>query len=286
MSEELCSGCKTVLSHGDRFCRACGLPVDSGEPVPDPRTTTTQPGSLSLDSPLVQGVIAFLAAAALSTVGWRALGAPAGLISGLFPDAYCGSSGYALGSISMYLCAARVGLLNLMGPILVTIALAMLRRPIGRSVQRWKPKLPTKWRFLTTPLLATGFFTMAYSGIHWETPGRAGLLPKPVFPALIGLIAFAAPYATRAINRRRPELFDRRDRVPAPVRAILVLITPLALSFLWTNTPYDVPNPVHKEQIVILLASSLGFLAFIPRSGSISGLARAVAREATRKRAK
>lgn len=286
MSEELCSRCRTEIGPDDRFCRACGLPVDGGQPVLAPGTNTAQRGSLRLESPPVQGVIVLLAGATLSTVGWRALGAPAGLISGLFPDAYCGSSGYALGSLRMYLCAARVGLLNLMGPILVTIALGMLRQPIGRSVQRWKPKLPKKWRFLMTPLLATGFFTMAYSGIHWETPGRSGLLPKPVFPAIIGLIAFAAPYATRAINRRRPDLFDRRDRVPVSVRAILVLMTPLALSFLWTNTPYDVPNPVHKEQIVILLASSLGFLAFIPRSGSISGLARVVAREATRKRVK
>jgi hypothetical protein len=180
----------------------------------------------------------------------------------------------------MYLCAARVGLLNLIGPIVISVVLVSLRRPISDLNRRFRPRVPSKWAFLISPLLATAFFTMAYSGIHWETAARGGILPKQAFPALIGVIAYAVPFGVRALNKARPAIFDRRDKVPTVLRVVLALLIPLVLSFFWTNTALDVREPVVKEQVVILLATALGIFAFIPRSGSLRGMAQTVTYQA------
>jgi hypothetical protein len=216
--------------------------------------------------------------AVVSLVGWYPLGAPAGLISKLVPNAYCGASGYATGSLAMYGCAARAGALNLVGPIVVAGVLAAFRRPIARGVSSLRARLPRGLRFLLAPTLAAVFFTMAYSGIHWETAGRGGILPKQLFPALIALIAFLTPFVVRALDRAVPSLFDRRDRVAPPLRMAITLLIPLGLAFVTTNTPADVDSPVAKEQIVIVVAASLGFLAFTPRSGGLQEMGTALAR--------
>ncbi|HEX9776112.1 MAG TPA: hypothetical protein VGB83_11115 [Actinomycetota bacterium] len=216
----------------------------------------------------------------MSLVGWYPLGAPAGLISRLVPDAFCGDSGIPTGTPAMYVCAARSALLNLVGPLVIAALLVVFRSRIGSATASLRKRIPRGFGFLLAPTLATTFFTMAYAGIHWETASRGGILPKKMFPAAIGLIAFATPYAVRALNNRVPALFDRRDRVPPPVRVVLALIVPLGLAYLLTNTPDDVRSPVAKEQFVILVASALGFLAFIPRGGSLRQMGTTFARRA------
>ncbi len=177
----------------------------------------------------------------------------------------------------MYLCSARVGAMTMVGPIAMIVILFLLRAPITRGTQRLAQRTPENARFLVAPVLATLMFTIPWAGAHYKTSGQNGILPQTVFPAVVGLFTFAVTRWGPALQRRLGRFFDMRDRVPVPLRMLAAALVPMAIALLITNED-RVTDSAQKEQFVVLLALVAGYLALVPRSGSLAAAARSLMR--------
>ncbi len=225
------------------------------------------------------GVVFFLCAI-VAAVGWVPLGIPSRIIRMLTPQITC--VGLRPGSFDMYVCSAKVGLLIMIGPLILMVAVFLLRGYIAKALEKVNPKLPPDTRFLVAPLIATLIFTLAWTGSHLNTFWQSGLLPHTVFPAVVGLFTFCVARYGPAIQRALVDFFDFRDRYPVWLRFLVAILVPMLISLLITFQE-RVSEEAFKEQFVVIVALLLGYLAMAPRRGDLlSGVQQIMGREGRR----
>lgn len=240
-----------------------GVPPD----LPPPAAEDTPQGPFA--NPWLAAGAAFAASAAVTLVLWEVLALPANLLTDIFGDdgKTCGGK-HRPGTSGMYWCSARVALWRLVGPIVIAVAALFARRPLRRLVDRVRPSVPSTGRFLITPMLATGLFTMVFASIHSDTAGGSGYLPQRLFPAVVGLLTHLMPLGSRMLTRKTPGFFAARDRVPTVLRLVIALGVPFALSYFATrNVTQDISGSEQLEQRTIVMSIGFVWLALVPRGG-------------------
>ncbi len=210
--------------------------------------------------------IALFVSLVLSRVGWSLLGLPAHIIDVVIPDANCAS--LTPGTPPMYACSAAVGLVTVLGPLIVVAIAFALRKQIGQGMRATSGGLPSRFRFLVAPTVATGIFTMAYAEIHWNTATETGFVPQRYFPAVAGLFLLVATELGPQLTRRLSSVFDIRDQIPTALRLPVALLIPLLFSLVITYQD-RVTQTALKEQLVILISLASTYLAFVPRNGNV-----------------
>ena len=230
----------------------------------------------------------FVACALASLLLWYPLGLPSELVRNVIaqPAAICSfgsgsadifAAAAAAGTPRMYLCSFGVAVLTMAGPIALLVAAFLLRRTIAGLVRRWIGLVPEGLRFLVAPLLSSLLFGLAWAGSHYTTAWSVGLLPQTLFPGVIGLFTFTVARWGSVIQRRLVAFFDLRDRFPMKVRIGVALLVPIVISLVLTAENRVSFNAV-KEQLIVLIGLTSGFLALAPRHGDVlAGVSRQVA---------
>lgn len=270
MAANLCPSCGGQHRAGSQFCSTCGVRLPGGAPSPPGPSASPSSDSEARQVDLGIGAqigLSLIVSLALSRVGWTVLGLPAHLIDVAIPDANCAS--LTPGTPQMYACSAAVGLVAVLGPLIIVAVAFVFRKQLGQAMRASSGALPSRFRFLAAPTVATGLFTMAYAEIHWNTAAESGLVPQRYFPAVAGLFLLVATKLGPQFTPRLSAVFDIRDQIPTALRLPLALLFPLLFSLVITYQD-SVTQTALKEQLVILLSLASTYLAFIPRDGNVS----------------
>jgi len=308
-----CPNCGGQLADNVQFCSQCGAAINRSTPsrqqiqfqAPEersvsPKSISAQPAEAaghsvtsavkklfryanqdSTSSGLLAGVIVFVVTALAAWIGWWPLSIPASLVGNLVSPGNCGY--YEPGSLMMYACSAFVASKVLIGPLLITLLLVLLRKPIVRGIGKLiaKSKLPLDARFLVAPVIATVFFTCSWSAIHYSSDDDSGLLSQRIFPAAVGLFTFIVLRWEVSIQKTLNEFFDLREKIPSFLRILSAFLIPLLISLVITFQE-RVSATAFKAQIVVLLSICSGYLLLAPRRGDLlSGLKQALTKSKT-----
>lgn len=217
----------------------------------------------------------FILSAVMSIVLWPILSLPAKLINDLIPTGDC--MGIQVNTGEMWVCSVAEGLKRCIGPIIVAFVGILFRRPIQTQVRKLTKRVKPKGRFLISPMMATGMFTMVYGGIHSDTASTNGIVSQRTFPAFIGMFTFLAVRLGPVIARKFPGFFGKRDKIPMALRIVLAMAVPLLLAFVLGNQD-RVSSTAKKEQWIILITMVTTYTAILPKSGNIAQGARTLAR--------
>ncbi|MDD3579701.1 MAG: hypothetical protein PHW74_01625 [Desulfobacca sp.] len=217
-------------------------------------------------SGIIQGIAVFVLSAAISLIGWIPFSWPPRLFTTLVPPGNC--SNYRVGSLAMYLCSAKIAVFILIVPLLTALLIFLLRRRLAALTARLIPHLPSAMHFLVAPSLATLFFVIVWAGAHYQTGGGSGILPQKLFPALIGLFTFITKRYGPGLQRALAGFFVSRDKVPKFLRFLAVLLVPTLLSLVITYQD-RVSATATKEQVVVLVGLTMGYLMLAPHSGDL-----------------
>src|SRR3981081_2388458 len=170
-----------------------------------------------------------VACVVIAIVGWFPLGVLPNTVTELFGRPTCIEQA---GSIVLYLCSAKVGLVALAGPLAILLIATLYREHLARAIRRGVTRAPAEARFLIAPMVATALFTASWAGAHWDSPFVFGIVPELLFPATAGLFAYLAGRYDADIQRRLATLLERRDRYPRRVRFVVAIAIPLVVSLL------------------------------------------------------
>ena len=284
----VCLSCGTALEPGQAFCPSCGTavaPQPSAAPVGPDATASTQPTKQSLTDFLVSvgsektgimaAVVVFVVCLALAYATWWPLSQPSKAIRDILPNATC--TGKTPGTTSMYICSAKVGALQVVGPVVMMGLVYVFRRQIKAWLNKTLPSMPEEGRFLFAPVIATLAFTLSWAGFHYDTADLNGLLPQRMFPVVIAIFTFGVARWGPALQRSFAGFFAWRDTFPVAARLAVLIGVPILLSYLITNQD-RVSDTATKEQEVVIVALALGFLMLAPRQGNVlAGMGQTVA---------
>lgn len=296
----VCSTCGAGVRADATFCTTCGTPIArvpapaSPEPAPapaEPAPAPAAPGSTPTDpapdaaaqpetltdlarrflgGPGPLGAVGGLAAVWVlggffSRQLWGVLGWPAEQVQSFVSERNC--IGETPGTSAMYLCSARVGFFQVLGPLVIALLALGFRRPLGTAMARLRTRLPAG-QSLVAPLAATTLFTMAYSPMHADTAYQEGLVSQKTFPAVVGVATMVMSRFGPAIAAKLQRPLAIRDRIPVLLRIPLALLVPIALAYVLTDQD-RVTDTARKEQLVVLVTLATGYLAVLPRSGRL-----------------
>ena len=269
-----CPSCERDNLPDSRLCSYCGTALS--DDVPQTSSQTQGGSTISASQSVNQGQsewkavgMVFAVCAAISLVGWYPLSLPSRGIRALIDMInIAGCADLRPGSVAMYLCSAKIGLMTMAAPILLIVVVFLLRKPLAAWVQRMTPKLPEKTRYLAAPALATVIFTIAWSGAHLRTGTQWGILPQIIFPSVIGFFTYAVAHYGPRLQQPLGGFFDFREKIPNWLRMVIVFAVPMLISIIITAQA-TVAMGALKEQFVVLVALVNGYLMMTPRSGDI-----------------
>lgn len=204
----------------------------------------------------------------VAIVGWFPLGVLPNTVTELFGRPTCTAPAGSGGSPLLYLCSARVALAALAAPLAILLVATFYREQLARAIRRGVARTPAASRFLIAPIVATALFTASWAGAHWDSPYVWGIVPEIVFPAVAGAFAHLVGRYDPYLQQRLAALLERRDRYPWRIRFVAAIAIPLLVSLILTFGE-PVANATLKEQLIVLLGLVCGYLALVPRHGSL-----------------
>lgn len=282
-----CPSCGAQAQPGMAFCSNCGSSLTTAQaPTTSPEAApaqSAQPAVPAAGEPRQQqsigdflaqigggssGIPALVATivvcAILSLALWEPFAQPAKWIRDALPEETC--SGKAIKSTEMYVCSAKLGFYQALGPIVLTIIVFLFRMPIKAWIDKVSAGIPREGRFLFAPVVATAAFTLSWAGFHSETADATGILPQRVFPVVIAIFTYGVARWGSDLQRMSAGFFEFRDGFAKPIRFAVLILAPMLLSYIITNQD-RVSQTATKEQVVVIFALSLGFLMLAPRTG-------------------
>jgi len=223
-------------------------------------TIQEQPG-------IVAALLAFVACAVVSCIGWYPLGGPVFAVGLAFRGFGCGT--VAPGSTTMFFCSAAVALLQLLPAAIALVLIFVFRRPLMRWVQqRITPRLSPGTQFLVAPAVATCLFVIVWAGVHYTLAIKMGLLPQIIFPAVVGLFTFITMRYGNGLRRALDPFFESRDRFPRWLCFVGIFAIPFLFSVLITQPWRQVVTAGPQlEHFIVLVALVVAFLLLTPRLG-------------------
>jgi hypothetical protein len=257
-----CRTCGRDNPTGNRFCSACGSPLDAQAPAgtaqePVDRVPEPPPG--------LTGLLVFLACAVIAAIAWEPLSLPSRILDGLLPKFFC--SGIPEGTTQMYWCSAAVGLRTIAVPVALMLLVVRFRAWLASLVRTLIPRLPPAGRSYVAPGMATLVFVLVWSGAHFAMASEVGILPQRLFPAVIGLFTYLVTAYRPRLQRALGAFFETRDRLPRWLWVAVAVGVPLAVSLTITRGQVVTRGPL-KEQFVVLVGLGIGYLVLTPTGGA------------------
>ena len=283
-----CPSCERDNLPDSRLCSYCGTALSDDAPQ---TSSQAQDGStMSASQSVSQGQsewktvgMVFAVCAVISLVGWYPLSLPSRGIRALIDMInIAGCADLRPGSVAMYLCSAKIGLMAMAAPLVLIVIIFLLRKPLAAWVQRLTPKLPEKTRYLVAPALATIIFTIAWSGAHLLTVTQWGILPQIIFPSVIGLFTYSVAHFGPRLQQPLEGFFNFREKIPNWLRMVTVFAVPMLIAIMITAQA-TVAMGALKEQFVVLVALTMGYLMMTPRSGDLMSRVRQIIPEQEQK---
>jgi hypothetical protein len=268
-----CPNCGTENASDVKQCKNCGSSLENKNAIIGFLSSVNNDSSGALAA-----ITIFVFCAVLSIVTWYPLSVPTRLIRAIIPvNLNCTNS--TPGSFEMYLCSAGVGLFTIAIPLLSMLVVFIFRKQLMRLIKKLNPKLPEASRFLVMPAFATIIFVISWSGAHKDTGLSWGIMPQIAFPAIIGLFTFIITKFGKKMQLSLKSFFDTRDKIPRILRFVIAAAIPMGISLLITYQD-RVSFEALKEQFVVLVSLTIGFLVMAPRSGDLlAGARKALSRE-------
>lgn len=262
-----CPGCGTENTADAKQCSKCGAALENKNALLEFLRSVNNDSS-----GVMAAVTIFFFCAILSIILWYPLSIPTRIIRAVIPvNLTC--TKFTPGSFEMYMCSAGVGLFTIAVPLLSMLIIFIFRKQLMRLVKKLNPKLPEASRFLVMPAFATIIFVISWSGAHKDTGLSWGIMPQIAFPAVIGLFTFIITKFGKKMQLSLKAFFDTRDKIPRILRFVIAAAIPLVISLLITYQQ-RVSFEALKEQFVVLVSLTVGFLVMAPRSGDIIAAAR------------
>jgi hypothetical protein len=200
-----------------------------------------------------------------SVVFWKLLAIPGRLIASITPWIDC--SRQEVGSVPMFLCSFVYAFTRILGPLVITVILVMMRNRIRRGAIALLDKVPKLYRFLGPPLAATAVFGITWAWAHEATASFSGILPQIIFPMVAGLFCYLGIRYTPLIQGKFDGLLRIRNRLPWGIRFLIALAVPLVVAISMTGQLTDV-NKAQTEQTITLIGLVTGYVAMVPRSSA------------------
>ena len=260
------------LLESDPALTAPPAQTDTSPPAPEEATPASGVAGFleGLEKPgsgAMLAVAAIVATTVTSVVLWPVLRLPGDLINNALPEGNC--VGETPQTWGMYLCSARVGLMRILGGVIALAVVLAFRRPLQAQLRR---VLPAGGSSLVGPVIGTALFSLVHAATHADTGDQSGFLPQRYFPAVVGLLLFAATRLGPRLANRFGNALTTRDRLPAAIRAAFAIGVPMVLAYVTMNEE-RVTDTARKEQLVVIATMFCGYLAFIPRDGYVAGAA-------------
>jgi hypothetical protein len=207
-------------------------------------------------------IFVFVVCSVLALIAWYPLGLPARVIRWIIPTPTCIEQ--ATGASTGFGCSTGAAFISMIGPLLFLLGIVLLRgrlRPLlASAVQR----VPEELRFVVLPLFATLLFTISWAGFHTDGATAAGLLPQIIFPGVVGVVTYLLARYERWLQGHIAGFLALRDRVPRWARLAVVVAVPAIISWALTHSNAFSRTEL-KEQVVILIALALAWIALVPR---------------------
>ena len=264
----ICSKCKADNPDGVRFCTSCGNPLQQaasqspGQPaIPSLNGKAQSPSSITGQTILIQMIIVIAVCVVLSLVLSYIFVPLGSAVKGLLPQWTCTNE--VVGSIEMYLCSMKIGLMAILPSIVIIVIVFVLRKPLNKLMESLAKKLPENTRFIVPPIMATLIFSLAWSWYHVDTSSSTGIMPNRIFPVFVGLFTYSAIQFGPKIQNAMASFFRSREKVPVFFRYILVLAIPMGIALLITNQE-RVTEEALKEQVVVIIALIAAYLLVSP----------------------
>ena len=159
-------------------------------------------------------------------------------------------------------CGTILAALTLIGAIVASLGVLLVRLPIRRVLTALFSDLPDGLRFLGVPLLATVLFTVGWAGVQYHFPERPGIVADGSFPAVVGLLTYAFARYGPLAQEYGSAAFAWRDGLATRQRLGVVLLTPVVFSLAATPLLH---TPV-RDQATVMVAMTIGYLLMAPRT--------------------
>jgi hypothetical protein len=169
----------------------------------------------------------------------------------------------------MYLCSSKVALLTLAGPIglgiLVFGCFAIFRKWTAQSLAACARKIPSRFRYIVAPVIATFLFTIIWSGTHYGMALGFGLMPQILFPMVTGLFSWTVARYDSVLRHAGTvgSFLAWRDRVHVVLRTAVALLFSFLLSLSITFQG-RVTHAASKEQMVVVVTLVTGYILLSP----------------------
>lgn len=229
---------------------------------------------------LLAGAVVAVLCLALSVGLFPVLGLPGKLSRGILPTIGCWD--HQPGSVRMWVCSAHAGSMVLLGGLVAMLVALVFMAPLAALIGKVAPQGSS---VLIGPALGTLSFGLVFASAHDQTAQQDGIVPQRVFPAVVGIGVFLATRYGPTLARRFGGQLAKRDRIPVPLRILLTLAVPLALTFLTMNQERVSATAV-KEQAIVMITMATGYAMLVPRDGDIAGAARRLLNRLTRRSSK
>lgn len=218
------------------------------------------------------GVLGLLLVGLIGLIGsyllWPLAAVPAGVVAEVLPAVSCAPA--APRSAGVWTCSLWAGLVRMIGPIAVLVVAYLLRRRLARMMQRASGALPAGLHGLLAPLVATGLFLLVWSGSHIGRDVEPGLIGQRGFPVVVGLSTYSVMRWGPAIQARMTGFLDARDRLPLPVRVVVLVAFTTLVSVVLTWQDRISQGPL-KEQLVVIVGLVGAGLLLAPRRDRVGG---------------
>jgi len=219
-----------------------------------------------MKNPIVKIVIVLISGILVSRIFWF-LGFLPNLFKYIISPGNC--TAYDTKTIQMYLCSASVAFRTLIGPILFMVLIFFFRKFIFMGINKLKPLIPKEYHFIINPLVATLIFTILWSGSHFNTSDKVGIVGQKYFPVVVALFTFATTTYYTFLQENLKEFFIKRDAIPRSLRYVIAFLIPLFLSLIITFQD-RVSSVAIKEQFIVIVSLISGYLVLIPQKGNIN----------------
>lgn len=213
---------------------------------------------------LAGAAIVTIVAYLVTRLFWTPLSWPASLVN-QFVATMTPSSCSFMGPeniVSDNACGTILAALTLIGAIVASLGVLLVRVPIRRVLTAIFRDVPGDLRFLGVPLLATVLFTVGWAGVQYHFPERPGIVADGSFPAVVGLLTYAFARYGPLAQEYGAAAFAWRDGVGMRRRLGVVFLTPVVFSLVATPLLH---TPV-RDQATVMVAMTVGYLLMAPRT--------------------
>jgi hypothetical protein len=240
--------------------------LDCGAAIEQNATRCSNCSSIIWVSRLGWAVVNILSCSAIGLLAWTPFGVLNNLLRRHTAPGMCQSCQPE--TWTLFFFSARVALSVVFLPLLLVTIAFLSRKIVARLFARSADHLPPGVRYSVSATIATFFFTIAWTSLHYRKETLIGIVPQVFFPAIFGILTYGLlkyGVAVRGAVANRIKLAPLNATAKWTISAAL----PLLLSFALPVGRHISLLPL-KEQTIVIITTLVGFILLAPRNPGLS----------------